>query len=285
MISEQTGLVLEGGGLRGIFTAGVLDFFIQQGVHFPYHIGVSAGAVMASSYISRQFGRNRKTTINYINNPKYLSLRNYLREGSLFGMDFLFNQLPNKLEPFDYDTFFRDPAIFKIGATDCVTGNTTFFEKNGCSKQALMKRLIASSSIPFFSPQVEIEGSLFLDGGISDPIPIEQSLKDGNAKNVIILTRNLAYQKSPFKPQFLAKLKYGKYPRLVDSLLQRHHKYNGTLQKIATLEKNHQVFVIRPQQNLKVGRLEKNTSKLLALYHEGMNTASQRFNELKEWSS
>ncbi len=284
MITDQTGLVLEGGGLRGLFTAGVLDFFVEQNIHFSYHIGVSAGAVMGTSYISRQVGRNKRTTLNYVNNPKYLSFRNFLQEGSLFGMDFIFNQLPNRFEPFDYDTFFKDPGVFKIGATNCDTGRIEFFEKSGCSKEELMKRLIASSSIPFFSPIFKINGSSFLDGGVSDPIPIEQSIKDGNSKNVIILTQNQEYRKRPFKPQFLANIKYRKYPLLAESLLNRHRKYNDTLKKIEELEKNHQAFVIRPLQPLKVGRMEKNTKKLEELYNEGLKTAEQQIETLKNWT-
>lgn len=280
---NNTGLVLEGGALRGIFTAGILDFFSQNELFFPYVIGVSAGGVMGTSYISRQIGRNKTTTINYVGDKRYLSFRNYFKEGSMFGMDFIFNRLPNELEPFDYETFYNEPTEFKIGATDCETGNQVYFSKAGSTKTEFMKFLIASSSMPFLSPMVEINGKKMLDGGLSDSIPIKQSIKDGNHKNVVILTRNKDYRKSPFKPLFLAKIKYRNHKNIIHCLLNRHLVYNATMDLIEDKEKSGEVFVIRPENPVTVRRLEKRKHKLLELYEEGVSTAKYQYELLLKW--
>ncbi len=285
MKSPNSGLILEGGGLRGLFTAGVLDCFLKHDLHFPYVIGVSAGAVMGTSYISRQPGRNRTTTINYVNDKRYLSFRNLLKEGSIFGMDFIFNRLPNILEPFDYDVFFNNPVEYKIGCTDCITGQPVFFDKNNCSKKELMHYLVATSSIPLLSRIVDINGKKLLDGGISNAIPFEQSLKDGIKKGVVVLTRNHGYRKTAIKTVLPIKLKYRQYPKIAELMQNRHHMYNSIINKIETMEKKNEVMVVRPQSPIQVGRLEKNKQKLQDLYEEGYNECENRMDNIKEWLS
>nr|MDA8227721.1 patatin family protein [Desulfitobacterium hafniense] len=222
---ENAGLVLEGGGMRGVYTAGVLDCLLKYNLHIPYVIGVSAGACNGASYISRQTQRSKRININYIRDSRYLSYRNLIKERSIFGMDFLFNKIPYKLEPFDFITFFNSDQRFVMGATDCLTGKPIYFEKNDFTtndrERAVLTAMQASSSLPFLSRTVDFEGFKLLDGGISDPIPIKKSIQDGNNKNIVILTRNESYRKKPFKQEWLAKRFYPKYIGLIEAMVNR----------------------------------------------------------------
>ncbi|MFU0825003.1 patatin-like phospholipase family protein [Clostridium sp.] len=278
---ENIGLVLEGGGMRGTYTSGVLDFFIEKELYFPYVIGVSAGACNAASYISKQKERSKRININYIKNPKYLSFRNLIREKSVFGIKFAYDEIPNKLEPFDYDTFNNSSQKFLIVTTDCLTGKPVYFEKNDCKD--ILKVIRASSSLPLIAPMVEIDGGLYLDGGISDSIPIKKAMEDGYENNIIILTRDKSYRKSPMKFQRLIKRKYKKYPRLIDTILNRYKVYNETLDYIERLENDGRVFVIRPSKDLKVSRLEKNPKKLEAIYKLGYEDMNSMYEKMKKW--
>jgi len=280
---RNTGLVIEGGGMRGLFTAGVLDYFLQNKFSIPYVIGVSAGASMGASYISQQFKRNTLVNINYANDKRYQSLRNLITQKSLFGMKFLFDKLPNELVPFDYETFFNNSQKYIIGATDCHTGKAVYFDKDMLDKQELMKAMAASCSLPFLSPIIEFKGKKLLDGGLADSIPIAKSISDGNKKNIVILTRNLNYHKSAFKFKRIANFFYKKYPNITKALLQRHQIYNDTLDKLTQMKKNGEVFIIRPQNKLTVGRLEKDPIKLTKLYKEGFSVAQKIYPQLQEW--
>lgn len=279
----KDGLILEGGGMRGLYTAGILDYFLEQNLHFPYVIGVSAGACHAASYISRQKGRNERVNIGYIQDPRYLSYRNLLKTRSLFGMDFVFNEIPNHLEPFDYDTFYRSDQSYFIGITDCATGKPIYFDAKNSTPESILKALMASSSLPFVSPMVEIEGKILLDGGVVDPIPVRKSISDGNTKHVIVLTRNKEYRKQPFKAKPLAKTFYWKYPKLTQAILERHEVYNETLDFIQELERSGKAFILRPSEPLQVGRLERNPEKLTHLYHLGYEDAANSFKALQHF--
>lgn len=278
---NSIGLVLEGGGMRGLYTAGVLDFFMEKNLYFPYVIGVSMGACNAASYISRQKGRNKAININYIHDPRYLSYRNLIRKKGLFGMDFIFDYIPNKLDIFDIKTFKSASEKLLIGTTDCSTGKSIYFEKNNCEN--IFTVMKASSSLPFISPIVNYSGMKLLDGGISDPIPIKKSIKDGNIKNVIILTRNKGYVKKPFKVKLFAKKFYPNYKYLLESLFNRYRIYNETVEYIERLENEGKVFVIRPQKTLEVGRVERNQERLISLYSQGYEEAKKCFNKLQNW--
>lgn len=278
---KEIGLVLEGGGMRGVYTAGVLDFFMENELYFPYVIGVSAGACNAASYISKQRERSRRININYIKNHKYLSFRNLIREKSAFGIKFVYDEIPNRLEPFDYNTFNNSTQKFMIGTTDCLTGDPVYFEKSDCKD--IIKVIRASSSLPLIAPIVDIDDGVFLDGGISDSIPVRRAIEDGFKKNIIILTRDKKYRKSPTKFRGLIKSKYRKYPNLVDSILNRHKVYNETLDYIDKLEEKREAFVIRPSSDLKVDRLERNPEKLEALYKLGYEDVKRNYKKIKEW--
>lgn len=279
---KEIGLVLEGGGMRGVYTAGVLDFFMEKDLYFPYVIGVSAGACNAASYISKQTGRSKKINIKYIKNPKYLSIRNLILEKSIFGIKFVYDELPNRLEPFDYKTFQDSQQKFVIGTTDCITGEAVYFEKNNC-RENILQVIRASSSLPLLAPMVKIKDKVLLDGGLADSIPVKKAMEDGYLKNIIILTRNKEYRKEPTKLTGLIKFKYKKYPKLIDTIFNRYKVYNKTLDYIISLEEKEQVFVIRPSSDLKVDRLEKNPDKLAALYQLGYEDAKKNYNKIVDW--
>lgn len=279
---ESIGLVLEGGGMRGVYTAGVLEYFSEQNIYFPYTIGVSAGACMAASYLSKQKGRNKIVNIDWVNDPRYISWRNLLRNGQLFGMDFIFDEIPNSLVPFDHQAFLDSQEELVVGTTDCDTGETVYYNKSD-SEFDLLRVLRASSSLPFIAPIVEHQGKRLLDGGISDPIPLRQAERDGYKRNILILTRNEEYRKSRNRFPWLIRRAYGKYPAFVQTLLRRHEIYNDTLMYIGEQERSGATFVIRPQQPLEVGRMERDSSKLLALYEQGYEDAKRLMPTMTAW--
>ncbi|PLT30555.1 patatin-like phospholipase family protein [Peribacillus deserti] len=279
----KTGLVLEGGGMRGVFTAGVLRYLMENDIYIPYVVGVSAGACNGSSYISRQIERNRIVNIDYITHPEYISVKRYLKSRELFGMDFLFNKLPNELVPFDFETFGSAQEKFVVGTTDCATGEPVYFEKSDYEKD-MLTILRASSSLPFMAPEVEFDGRLLMDGGIADPIPIRKSEADGNMKNVVVLTRNKGYQKG--KPSFGWLLKKrSPHQGLVKAILERHITYNRTLAYIEEKEDKGEIFIIRPEEKLSVGRVERNPDKLSRLYQQGYEQAEKLHDDLGKFLS
>lgn len=278
---ENVGLVLEGGGMRGSYTGGVLEFFMHKNLYFPYVIGASAGACVACTYIAKQKGRNKVVFIDYVKDPSYISLMNLFKEKSIFGMDLIFDEIPNKLYPLDYKTLFSSEQRFIICATDCQSGKPVYIDKDQCRDLATAVR--ASSSLPFVSPPVEFNGLTLLDGGIADPIPIKKSIEDGNKKNIIILTRHKGYKKTPFRLKWLAEKIYGQNKELLNSIFNRYLVYNETLDFIERLEEENKVFVIRPQQPVKVKRMERNTEKLIALYQQGIEDARKLYGKLIDW--
>ncbi|MGP4071032.1 patatin-like phospholipase family protein [Piscibacillus sp. B03] len=279
---DQTGLVLEGGGSRGVYTAGVLHYLMDQNIYLPYTIGVSAGACNGSSYLSRQIDRNRTVNIDFVNHPEYLSLRNWIKKRQIFGMDFLFDTLPNKLAPFDFDAYYEADEEFVIGVTDCVTGEALFYKKSEYPTD-VVTLLRASSSLPMFAPMVEFDGRYLMDGGIATPIPIKQSEKDGNTKNVVVLTRNRGYYKKPQSFMKYMRKKYADFPGLLDAMEKRHEVYNDLTDYIFDQEEKGNVFVICPSEKLKVGRVERNKNKLTALYHQGYQDVKGMEHQLKEF--
>ena len=280
---ENVGLVLEGGGMRGLYTCGVLEYFMEKNLYFNYIIGVSAGACNAVSYISRQPGRNEKVIVNYVRNWRYMSFRNLVTSKSYFGMDFIFDEIPNKHVFFDYETFNNSPCRFLIAATDCKTGKPVYLAKEDIGDR--FQALRASASLPMISPIVNYKGYELLDGGLSDSIPIKKSISDGNTKNIIVLTRNKDYRKSPGKFNGLLKLKYRDYPFLLETMLNRYKHYNETLDYIEQLEQANQALVIRPTQELKVGRLEKDPQKLIELLRRGYEDTNSAYSKILEFIS
>jgi predicted patatin/cPLA2 family phospholipase len=277
----ETGLVLEGGGMRGLYTAGVLEYFMSKELYFPYVIGVSAGACMGASYLARQRGRNRRVNLDYIDDKRYISLSNYLRRRELFGMDFIFDEIPNNLVPFDTGTLLRNPEEFVIVTTDCETGEPTYYRKQDYDAASLPTLLRASSSLPFVASSVHYRGRQLLDGGISDPIPIRKAESDGFQKNVVILTKPRGYFK---KPSRMTKIiKYRDHPIINEKLGVRYRHYNETLYDVSKRERDGNAFVISPSRSLKVSRTERNRERLQALYELGWNDAKAQFEALQEF--
>lgn len=276
----KVGLVLEGGGMRGLYTSGVLDYFLDQKIFVDYVIGVSAGACNGVSYLSKQKGRNYRVNTNYISDKRYLSLSNFIKTKSLFGMDFIFDEIPHQLDLFDYETFLSSPSEYKLGVTDVLTGRPVYFDKTHLDHDSTI--LKASSSIPVFSPIIEYQNRLYLDGGTTDSIPVKQALKDGCDHVIIVLTRDRNYIKKPESFRFIYSKVLKAYPNLIQALDNRHLMYNETLKFIKELEQQGKATIIAPSSPLEISRFEKDVSKLKNIYELGYLDASKKFDQLKE---
>lgn len=267
VLPEGTALVLEGGGTRGFYSAGVFEAFMDAGIMFPYIIGVSAGAANALSYIAGQAGRNRQVVEHYVGDPRYVSRRNLLLHRSMFGMEFVFHEVPRKHIFLDWEMFEKQDIRFLTGALDCNTGRTVWFEKQDVSPQ--LEVTMASCAVPLLSPIVRYKGYDLLDGGTSDSIPIDRSIADGNKFHIVVLTRNKGYRKQAFANNRLVKLFYRKYPKVAEAMLTRHEVYNRQLDLCEQLENDGKAVIIRPLKPLQVGRTGSDINKLLTLYDEG----------------
>lgn len=282
---NQIGLIAEGGGMRGAYTAGVLEAFLDEKLYFPYAIGVSAGANTLCSFLSGQHLRNKRLYTQWITDKRFIHWSNLIKEGAYFGMNFLFNDLPESLDPFDFETFTQTKTTFKVGVTNCLTGECDYLEPaRAKTLQEADQILKASSSLPFISKIVTLNGTPYLDGGLADSIPIKKSIADGNQHNVVILTRNADYRKTySKKTHYLAQKTMSKYPKLAECIGMRYKNYNDTLDYLAQLEKQNKVFILRPHAPLQVDRFEKNSDKLCALYEQGYEEAMKQLTELKTW--
>ena len=277
----KLGLALAGGGMRGIYTAGVLDFFIDKNIEVDLVVGVSAGGCHAASYLSKQYKRAYHTNVDYVNDKEYLSFRNLIKTGSIFGMDLMFNKIPNELYLYDYDTFNKSKSKFTVVTTNCETGQAEYFTLTDMKRDIMY--LQASCSIPMFANIVEVDGYKLVDGGVADSIPIEYALKEGCKKNIIILTRDKTYRKSKVKFSSFVKRKYKKYPKLIESIENRHLNYNKSLDLVKYLEEKGDAFVIRPKSPVKVSQIEKDVDKLTKLYNDGYNDAKESYEKIMEF--
>lgn len=274
----DAGLILEGGGMRGIYTAGVLDFLMEKEMVFANCYGVSAGACHLASYISNQVGRAFNVNVKYLKDKDYCSIYSLITTGDMFGADFCYNRIPNELDPYDYETAENYPGNAYAVATDIVTGRPAYFRMKDMHKDILAVR--ASSSLPIISKNVVINGREYLDGGLSDSIPIIRSVHDGNKKNVVILTRPAGYRKEPAKNLQIIRMKYKEYPRLIEDMEKRHLRYNRTLSFLEKEEAEGRAFVFRPKPLIKLDRIEKNEQKLRMLYVQGYYDATQNYEAL-----
>ena len=272
-IDNETGLVLEGGGLRGVFTCGVLDCFMDNGIRFPFTVGVSAGACNGLSYMSGQRGRARISNIDLMDEHHYVGFKYLLTQKCIMDFKLLFEDFPEKIIPYDYGAYFSNPDRFVMVTTNCLTGKAEYLEEKSSSER-VMDIVRASSSLPFVSPVTYVDGIPMLDGGIVDSIPIEYAMDMGYNKLVVVLTRNKGYRKKKGKMP-LAKVFYRKYPHLQEALQNRNAAYNRTMDLIERLEDNGKIMVIRPIRPIEVGRMEKNTDKLRTLYQEGYDIAQE----------
>ena len=270
-IDNNTGLVLEGGGLRGVFTCGVLDCFMDHGIRFPFAVGVSAGACNGLSYMSGQRGRAKSSNIDLMDKHHYIGFKYLLTQRNIMDFKLLFEDFPERIIPYDYDAYFSNPARFVMVTTNCLTGKAEYFEEKSSSKR-VMDIVRASSSLPFVSPITYVDGVPMLDGGIADSIPVRYALSQGYERLVVILTRNKGYRKQNSEMR-AAKVFYMKYPNLQKALSERNAVYNQTMDLIERLEDEGRITVIRPIRPVEVGRMEKDTAKLTMLYQEGYDIA------------
>jgi len=280
-MNNKVGLVLEGGGFRGLYTAGVLHYFQKIGIEFPYIVAVSMGASNATNYLSKQTQRNLDVPYTFVTDKRYISYQRLITKGELFGMDFIFNEVPNKYIPFDTDAFSKSQKKLVYVTTNCETGLPYYIPNN--NNQESFKALEASTSLPFASKMVKLNNKLLLDGGISDPIPIDKALKDGYEKLVVVLTQPQTYRKNPFRGKLIAKWMYKKYPKLIDAILSRHEVYNKQLDQIEELARKGSAFVIRPAKVLPVKRTEKNKEKLKEAFDLGYHSAEQLQKQLLQF--
>jgi predicted patatin/cPLA2 family phospholipase len=270
-INNDTALVLEGGGMRGVFTCGVLDCFMDHQIRFPYTIGVSAGACNGLSYISRQRGRAKYSNIDLLDKYNYIGLRHLLRKRNIMDFDLLFTEFPEHILPYDYDAYFSSPERYEMVTTNCLTGEANYFEEKS-DKKRLIDIVRASSSLPFVCPITYVDEIPMLDGGIVDSIPLQRAMDEGYASYVVVLTRNKGYRKETKDirvPSFI----YRKYPRIREALNNRSLCYNKQLEMVEALEKEGRVQVIRPLEPVTVDRIERNVNKLTTFYEEGYRCA------------
>jgi len=279
---ENAALVLEGGGMRGTFSSGVLRRFVDDKLYFEYVIGVSMGACNAANYVSLQPERNRIVNTRYVRDSRYISYRRLFLRGELFGMSFIFGDLPNKLIPFDFKTFHENPVRYNVGVTNCHTGEPLYFEKSNLGSD-FIDVLIASSSLPFIAKPVKYKGMFLMDGGLSDAIPVKRALDDGYKKSVVILTRQRGYRKKPSKMPKIFLMRYRKFPGLLQNMKTQHSRYNETIDYIETLEERGEIFVIRPDVKPLAGRVERNIAKIYLTYDQGYEAASACFPQLLEY--
>jgi len=279
-------LILEGGAMRGMFTAGVLDVFDEQNLLFEFVIGVSAGSCMGASYISRQKGRSRNITLTYRHDPRYLGWRCLLREGNLFGAKFAYEDIPNKLILFDYQTFNQSPQRFVAVATNCATGQAVYLKNDTLEhKENMIQAIRASASMPFVSKPVPVNNMRLLDGGIADSIPIEYAMKNGHAKSVLILTRPKGYLKKTKGALGLFRFFMPRRPQLAEALYRRAEQYNHSLTLAKKLADEGNCLIIYPPPDIKVGRLEGDLKKLDAMYQAGYKAGLECTTKLKDFLS
>ena len=274
----KTGIVLEGGGKRGIYAAGVLDVLHEHNIFPDGIIGTSAGAVNATSYVSKQYGRNIRYNVNLAREKKYMSVYSLITTGNVVGTEFAYDLLPNKLDPFDYDTFEKSEIDYYLTCSNLETGKAEYI-KCDTLRGKKMDYLRASASLPYVSQIVEIDGLKLLDGGICDSIPLKAFQNLGYNKNLVVLTRPKGYVKKP-ENNVLAKLYYKKYPKFISALNNRYAVYNKTIKYIEEQEKLGNILVIRPSKSIKVGRMEQNPDVIQEMYELGKSDANKMIQEI-----
>lgn len=275
----KTGLVLEGGAMRGMFTAGVMDVLMEEGITFDGVIGVSAGACFGCNYKSHQIGRVIRYSKRFAKEPKYCSFRSLLKTGDLYGAEFCYHTVPEKLDPFDNNAFLSNPSAFYVVCTNAKTGEPVYHEIVNADAESL-EWIRASASMPIVSRPVEIAKEKYLDGGISDSIPLSWFQKQGYTKNVIVLTQPEDYVKKPMAMMGLMKIALRKYPKIIERLENRHCAYNKETELVKELEKRGEVFVIRPKEKLPIGKIEHDPSKMEIVYQMGRDEAERQLEAL-----
>lgn len=280
----KKGLVLEGGGMRGMFTSGVIDVMMENGIEYDGAVGVSAGACFGCNYKSRQSGRAMRYNLRYCADPRYCSFRSLIKTGDLFGADFCYVELPQKLDLFDYEAFRENPMEFHVVCTDVETGEAVYYPLTH-ARDDEMRMIRASASMPLVSRIVEVGGRKLLDGGIADSIPLRYFESIGYDRNVVVLTQPEDYIKGKNRLLPLMKPALKDYPRVLDAIAGRHINYNESTAYVKEREQAGAAFVIRPKAKLEVGRVEHNPAKLRAVYEQGRAAMETRMDALKAFLS
>lgn len=271
-LTSTSGLILEGGGMRGVFTCGVLDNLMDRGIRFPYTIGVSAGACNGLSYMSEQRGRGKFSNIDLLEKYRYIGLKQLIFKGNIMDFDLLFHKFPEEIIPYHYDKFAACKERFEMVTTSCRTGRACYYDEK-MDPVRIIDIVKASSSLPFVSPISYVDGEPMLDGGIADSIPLLRARELGFDNNLVVLTRNKGYRK-PQKPTTVPRFFYRKYPLLREAIRRRNALYNEQIDLVERLEDKGELVVIRPQRPITVDRIERDTRKLLDLYNEGYECAA-----------
>lgn len=276
----RVGLVLEGGGMRGLYTAGVLDTFLEQGIAVDGIVSVSAGALFGVNYVSRQVGRALRYNKRYSKDPRYMGLRSWIKTGNMVNKDFAYYTVPFKLDIFDEEAFSQSQTDFYVTVTNVETGQAEYHKLTDVKKE--MELLRASSALPLVSRMVEWKGQKYLDGGLADSIPVECARSLGFDKLIVIMTRPLDYRKKP-SSSLPYQLAYKKYPRFIETASSRYRNYNQSVERIIGLEQKGALFAIRPSRPLVIGRLEKNPAKYDEIYEIGVADAKKSLLDLKTY--
>lgn len=279
----KVGLVLEGGAMRGMYTAGVLDIMMDNKIKVDGIIGVSAGALFGPNYYSKQRGRVIRYNKRFCKNRRYMSLLNFVFTGNAIGKKFAFYDVTTKYDIFDNETFKKNNKGYYVTATNVETGKAEYFEMKDVLED--MEKLRATSAIPLVSKMVKIDGKKYLDGGVSDSIPVQKAKKLGFDKIIVVLTQPIEYRKTPLSSKKLkmVQMRYKKYPNLIKTMKNRHKEYNKTIEKIIDMENKKKIFVIRPTEAIDVKVIERNPNNLQKVYELGINDAKKIMKDLKAY--
>lgn len=275
----KKGLVLEGGGMRGLFSAGVMDVMMEHGIRFDGIVGVSAGASFGCNYKSHQIGRVLRYNVRFKDDPRYMGLRSLLRTGDLVAAEFSYHTLPNELDVFDYKTYNQDPTEFHVVCTDVLTGEPVYHRLDKMDDEGL-EWIRASASMPLVSKPVNIDGKLLLDGGISDSIPLRYFQEQGFERNIVILTQPKGFFKKKTKLMPLFHLFMRKYPAIVQAMARRHLMYNEELVYLEEQKQLGNILLIYPQDIVPIGRTEQNETKMRHVYEMGREKAEEKLSEI-----
>ena len=270
---KHTALVLEGGGMRGVFTSGVLDWMIDHDITFPYLVGVSAGSSNALSFASHQRGRGKYIFADLQVERHYLGMRNIWRHHSIMDMNLLYHELPEKIWPYDYEAYRNNPMRVESVATDCLTGEAVYLEEKE-KPERIIDIVRASSALPFACPIAYVDGHPMLDGGIANSIPLQRALDQGYEHIIVVLTRHKGYRKEE-KPAHIPSFIYRRYPKLREALSTRGARYNAPVELVEQLEREGRITVIRPDYPVDVARIETDMNKMNALYQHGFEVAER----------
>ena len=276
----KVGLVLEGGAMRGMYTAGVLDVFLDNNIEIDGIIGVSAGVLFGVNYLSRQRGRVIRYNKKYAKDKRYMGINSLITTGNIINKDFAYYEVPTKLDVFDQETYSKSAVPFYATVTNVETGEAEYIKVTDVFKQ--MEVLRATSAMPFVSKIVEVDGKKYLDGAVSDSIPVEKCKSLGYDKIIVVLTKPLGYRKKR-RGQTLIKIGYRRYPKFVKTMQDRYKNYNTTMEKIIDMENKKEVFIIRPSREVKMSRIEKDENKLQEMYDLGIEDCKKNLKKIKKY--